>query len=256
VWIHADATRLAQAVANLLHNARKFSERGTTVRVALGLEGGRALVEVQDQGAGIDPALVPRLFEPFAQADRTLARSSGGLGIGLHVVQGLLRLHGGEVTAHSDGAGKGSRFRLGLPVAPPPARPPSPDAPVAPRGKLRILVVEDNEDAAEMLGLLLSSSGHEVRLAHRAADAITVLDEWRAEVILSDIGLPDMDGFDLPRAIRQRQRGQRRPLLIAITGYGNEAYRVKAREAGFDLHLTKPVDVRTLEQMLSGAGVS
>lgn len=252
LWTNADGARVAQALANLLQNARKFSPARGRVAVELKSRSPlEAVVEVVDQGAGIDAELLPRLFEPFAQGDRSLDRSKGGLGLGLSIARAIARLHGGDVTAHSEGPGRGACFRLSLELSPD-AQPPvaAPFAwPASPRK--RVLVVEDNVDAAEMMGLLLDSFGHDVRLTHHADDALSVLDQWNAQVVLSDIGLPEVDGFTLAQRIRARGNPTFRPLLVAISGYGRDIDRARAHEAGFDLYLTKPVDSRALADALT-----
>jgi signal transduction histidine kinase len=251
LWTLADGTRLAQALTNLLHNARKFSPARTQVSLSLKAPiGGRARLEVRDQGAGIEAALLPQLFEPFAQGDGSLARTQGGLGLGLSLVRAIAQLHGGDVTAHSNGPGTGALFSLSLPIEPVVAQGSEPSASRSSVRK-RVLIVEDNRDAAEMMAMLLDSFGHDVRLAHHADDALSVLDSWNAQVILSDIGLPDVDGFALAERIRARGNPTFRPLLVAISGYGREADRRRARDAGFDLYLTKPIDSRALADVLA-----
>jgi two-component system CheB/CheR fusion protein len=250
LWSRADGARLAQALTNLLQNARKFSPPGTRVSVELQGSAEQAILEVKDEGVGIEPELLPRLFEPFTQGDRSLARSQGGLGLGLSITRAIARLHGGDVTAHSDGHGRGALFRFTLPLtAVEQADASEPQWPVSSRK--RVLVVEDNRDAAEMLALLLNTFGHDVRLAHHAEEALQVLDDWNAQVILSDIGLPDVDGFALAQRIRARGNPTLRPLLVAISGYGREIDRARARDAGFDRYLTKPVDGRALADALT-----
>lgn len=254
LWMRADATRLAQALANLLDNSLKFSERGSTVHVLLERSEDRAVIDVRDEGAGIESGLLTRLFTPFVQADCSLARTSGGLGLGLSLVQGFVRLHEGTISVASEGPGKGSLFRLSLPLLLDPEQPRLVSTTLTlPAAQQRVLVVEDNEDAAEMLGMLLEASGHEVRLTHRATHALAMLAEWWPDVVLSDIGLPDMDGFAFARCVHDRahEREGARPYLVAITGYGGQRDRERARDAGFDAHVVKPIDVRTLEQVLS-----
>lgn len=254
LWTRADGMRLAQAIANLLHNARKFSPPHTRVTVELRrTTPEQAIIEIADEGAGIEPELLPRLFEPFAQSDRSLARSKGGLGLGLSIARAIARLHGGDVVVHSSGSGRGSRFVLSVALQPV-ADAPRPAAPAWPEStSKRVLVVEDNHDTAEMMALLLESFGHDVRLAHHADAALDVLDDWNAQVILSDIGLPDVDGFALARRIRERGNPTFRPLLVAISGYGRDIDRNRAREAGFDHYLTKPINSRALVEVLTAA---
>lgn len=249
--VRADRTRLAQAIANVLLNAMKFGRTDGKVTVRIGREGANAAVAITDDGIGIDPSTMVRLFEPFAQADQSLARSRGGLGLGLALVKGVVALHGGTVTSSSDGLGKGSTFRITLPLAStttaPEAR--SPVTNGAPARK-RVLIVEDNVDAAEMLGELVDSLGHEVRLAHRADEALAMLREYRAHVILSDIGLPDIDGFAFARQVRAAEAAAPATFLVAVSGYGTERDKSRARDAGFDAHLTKPIDLKALERLL------
>lgn len=253
LWAAADATRLSQALGNLLNNARKFSPKGTSVFVLLQRDAAapeRAIIEVRDHGAGISSELLPNLFQPFIQADRSLARSSGGLGLGLSIARGVALLHGGDVAVQSDGEGAGAAFRLMLPLIEE-AKPESvpPPSSVQPVGK-RVLVVEDNRDAAEMMGLLIDTYGHQVKLAHHAEEALAVLDQWQAQVIFSDIGLPGVDGFEFAERVRAR-RSTSSPLLVAVSGYGGDSDRSRARSAGFDAYLTKPVDGRALAEILN-----
>jgi len=250
VFVEGDPTRLSQCVGNLLHNALKFTPTGGHVRLTLvaTLEEG-AHISVGDNGAGIDPALLPNLFEPFAQGPQALDRSQGGLGLGLALVKGLVEAHGGYVQAYSDGANKGSVFTISLPVAgfePVPATP----APRLPDGeRRRILLVEDMRDAARMLKLILSAAGHEVKIALTAGEALDTVQSFTPQVIVCDIGLPDMDGYALCRRFRELPAlaGIR---LIALTGYGQTEDVVLAKQAGFDIHLTKPVDIPTLKSAI------
>ncbi len=249
LWVNADVTRLSQALANLLHNAQKFTRRGSAVSVSV-TGGEQAVIEVRDEGAGIDAELLPRLFEPFSQGARPLARTGGGLGLGLALVHGLVRLHGGEVSAHSEGPGTGATFRITLPVLAEPRADVDGRASgiaVAPK---RVLIVEDNADAAEMLGAFVSTLGHHVRIASAASEAFAILGEWKTEVVLSDLGLPDVDGYAFARMLRERGYKTR---LVAVSGYGNASDRARAHDAGFDQHITKPVDAATLVQLLGDA---
>lgn len=250
VWTRADKTRLAQALSNLLHNARKFSPPNSRVSVIFRVEDGVAKLEVQDE-AGVDQELLPRLFEPFAQGDRSLARTSGGLGLGLAIVRAIARLHGGDATAQSRGPGTGSVFQVTFPIVPV-ERPYAESSPIWPAANgRRVLVVEDNQDAAEMMAELIEAFGHEVKFVHHANDALQVLEGWDAQVVLSDIGLPDIDGYTLAEQIRRRETPISRPLLVAVSGYGRDADRARAKQAGFDLYLTKPVDSRVLADVLA-----
>ncbi|NUQ77968.1 MAG: response regulator [Polyangiaceae bacterium] len=247
-----DPTRLAQAVDNLVQNAGKFTDAGGSVAVRLEVHGPIALIRVKDTGIGMDPDVMPRIFEPFAQADRSLDRSRGGLGLGLALVKGLVELHGGRVEVDSMGLGRGSEFRLLLPIeaAPAPAEiqgraPPASNAPK------RILLIEDNLDAAESLSDLLHLMGHEVHVEHIGAAGVDAAKEHLPELVLCDIGLPGaMDGFAVARALRAIP-ALHAMRLVALTGYGAQEDRRRALEAGFDVHLTKPVELTALEELLS-----
>ncbi|MGE0867443.1 MAG: ATP-binding protein [Kofleriaceae bacterium] len=251
VWVRADVTRLSQALANLLHNAHKFTPRGKTVWVSLERNAAtdHAVLQVRDEGVGIEADLLPHLFEPFSQAERSLARTSGGLGLGLALVDGLVRLHGGQVSAASQGRGQGATFQIVLPAMPIAATGASIASPPPPSEPKCVLIVEDNPDAAEMLGAVVETLGHEVRVAHAANAALAILDEWTAHVILSDLGLPGLDGYAFARLVRSRPSPQR-PLLVAISGYGNPADKERARHAGFDHHITKPANASMLARLI------
>jgi PAS domain S-box-containing protein len=251
VWLEVDPTRIGQVVSNLLNNAAKFTPEGGRIRLTAAVERGEAVVRVADNGSGIAPDVLPRMWEMFAQADRTIGRSQGGLGIGLTLVRRLVEMHGGTVQAHSDGPGRGSEFTIRLPVVVevgPQAPPPTSPAPaeVAPH---RILVVDDNVDGAESLATLLELYGHEVRTALDGPAALAVADEFRPDVVLLDIGLPGMDGYEVARQLRARE-AFRAARLIAMTGWGQDADRERSRQAGFDLHLVKPVDPAELRRVL------
>jgi CheY-like chemotaxis protein/anti-sigma regulatory factor (Ser/Thr protein kinase) len=254
VWVEADATRLAQVVGNLLNNAAKYTPQGGHVRLAVGQEQGEAVLRVRDDGLGIPADLLPRVFELFTQGDPSLARSEGGLGIGLTLVKSLVEMHGGSVEARSDGPGRGSEFVVRLPAL---AEPPAPAAAdgkceVAGRPGRRVLVVDDNRDAAESLAMLLGVGGHDVRTAHDGPTALAVAAASRPEVVFLDIGLPRMDGYEVARRLRQ-QVGLRQALIVAVTGYGREEDRRRAEEAGFDAHLVKPADPEELQKLLAVA---
>ncbi|HEV3261939.1 MAG TPA: response regulator [Gemmataceae bacterium] len=257
LWVEGDATRLSQVVGNLLHNAAKFTDPArpggrATLRLAADRAACRAVISVADQGLGIDADLLPHVFETFTQADHSLDRKPGGLGLGLALVKGLVELHGGGVEAASGGVGAGATFTLWLPLAEeltPQQEAPAPAGTAA--GCMRILVIEDNADTAATLRLLLQMNGHEVTVAHSGAAGVETARQFRPRVVLCDLGLPGgMDGFAVARALRHdpRTAGVR---LICITGYGQDADRRHAREAGFDLHLTKPVDPADLDQVLA-----
>ncbi len=251
LFVDADETRVAQVVGNLLQNAAKFTRRGGLTRVCVVADraGGHAVVRVTDTGVGMAPETLAGLFHPFMQADKTLDRSMGGLGLGLALVKGLVELHGGEVSAHSAGLGQGAEFVVKLPLdgtAEPHARP----ADVAgPRRVRRVLVIEDSVDAADSLRDALALGGHEVAVAYNGPDAIARARELRPEVVLCDIGLPGMDGYQVARAFRADAvlSGTH---LVALSGYALPGDLQRAREGGFDDHLAKPPDLRALEEML------
>jgi PAS domain S-box-containing protein len=251
VWLDADLTRLAQVLGNLLNNAAKYTDEGGRISLSLGTEGDEVVFRVRDNGIGIPEKLLPRLFELFTQADDSLDRSQGGLGIGLTLVRGLVELHGGNVKAFSDGAGKGSEFVVRLPRA---ARPGARDA-VHPFGwvrapvSLRIVVVDDNLDAAASLAEFLSEAGHSVAIAHDGLSSIDLVRRHRPDVVILDIGLPGLDGYEVARRLR-REHGNSFA-LVALTGYGQEEDRRRSREAGFDHHLVKPVPLDVLSKLLA-----
>ena len=253
VWLDADLTRLAQVVGNLLANAAKYTPDGGHVILDARREGNEALVSVSDDGLGIPPEMLDRVFEMFAQVNRTLDRAQGGLGIGLALVRRLVDMHGGTVTAASPGPGRGSTFTLRLPVADAievSARPPAGDA--APGGQ-RILVVDDNRDAAESLSLMLELSGHDVRSAHDGPAALEIVRGFIPEVVFLDIGMPGMDGYAVARRLRA-DSGLAGAVLVALTGWGSEDDKRRAGEAGFDHHLTKPVAAQEVVEVLARFG--
>lgn len=250
VLLEADVVRLAQVFANLLNNAAKYTEPAGRVWLEAERDGpGAVLVRVRDTGIGITPDLLPHIFEPFVQADRSLARSQGGLGIGLTLVKKLVEMHGGTVTAASAGPGRGSEFGVWLPALPESRAEAEGGEPIeairrAGPGR-RVLVVDDNVDAAQSAAMLLRIWGHEVRTAHDGSSVFGAVRDFRPEVVLLDIGLPGMSGFEVARQLRREQEF-RGLVLAAMTGYGQDEDRRKSREAGFDVHLTKPLDPDTL----------
>lgn len=251
--VDGDADRLAQVMANLLTNAAKYTEPGGDVSVSAERSGDRVLLRVTDTGIGISPEMLSRVFEPFAQEHQALDRAQGGLGLGLTIAAHLARLHRGSVSASSQGPGHGSTFTVELPASdgvvrtPPPAPVEPPKAPPAP--SLRVLVVDDNEDAAEMLVEALGMLGYGTRAAHDGPEALRIAPEFAPDVALLDLGLPVMDGYELARRLRSAPGGDRLR-LIAVTGYGQEADRRRAVEAGFDAHLVKPVDIDAIADLL------
>ncbi len=254
IWIDGDLTRLEQVVVNLLSNAAKYMDEGGHIWLSLQQEGNTAVLQVRDSGIGIAPELLPRIFDLFTQAKQSLARSQGGLGIGLSLVQRLMEMHGGKVTAHSV-VGQGSEFVVRLPVmltAEPQPRPSSPPTETAkPAGpSLRVLVVEDKGDTAASLAMLLGESGHDVRTAPDGPTALEAALDYRPDVALLDLGLPGLDGFEVARRMRQQPILQK-VVLVALTGYGNKSDRQRLQEAGFDHCLIKTAKFEKLQRILA-----
>jgi PAS domain S-box-containing protein len=251
VPIHGDRTRLAQALGNLLQNANKFTDTGGRVWVRLLVDSaaGHSSISVRDTGIGMDADALPHVFEAFSQADRSLVRARGGLGLGLALVKGLVELQGGSVQAHSAGPGAGSEFIIQLPLAMGTQKPPR--LPTANRKKpRRILLVEDNRDAAESMRVLLTLHGHQVQVASNGLAALEAADSFQPEIVLCDIGLSGgLDGYEVARSLRLDPT-QRNTLLIALTGYGQEDDQRRARDAGFDWYIIKPVDFEELQRVL------
>jgi PAS domain S-box-containing protein len=254
ISLEADPIRLAQALSNLLNNAAKYTERGGHVWLTAERQGSDALVSVRDTGIGIPDDMLPRIFELFTQADHSLARSNGGLGIGLTLAKRLVEMHEGTLGAHSDGVGKGSEFRIRLPLALEPSRESHPPKArgerVARVSSLRVLVVDDNQDSAATLGMLLRTTGIEVRLAHDGLEAVQAAGEFRPDAMVLDIGLPKMNGYDAAHRIRRQPWG-RKVVLIAITGWGQEEDKHRSKLAGFDHHMVKPVNPAELLELLA-----
>jgi PAS domain S-box-containing protein len=253
VYLDADPTRLAQVIGNLLNNAGKFTDLGGHVHLVVEPGDGFVRIRVRDNGIGIAADQIPHLFEMFAQADTSLERSRDGVGIGLTLVKALVELHGGVVEAHSDGLGRGSEFAVRLPTATvasaPASLPTDSEVPGPVKGR-RILIVDDSEDGAEFLALLLQVSGHETRQAHDGPAAIEAAEQFRPDAVLLDIGLPRMNGYEVCRRIREQAWG-RDLVLIALTGWGQEEDLRRSREAGFDAHMVKPVDHQALMELLA-----
>ncbi len=247
LWVDADPTRLEQTIVNLLTNAAKYTEAGGHIRLTACKEGERIAFRVKDNGAGIPTEKLPEMFELFAQGDRTIARSEGGLGVGLTIVKRIAELHGGSVSASSEGPGRGSEFTVLLPAAPQPEAVRDGDRRARPdRTRFsRILVIDDNVDTAHGLSRLLKLLGHDVRTVHDGHAAITEALAFCPEFILLDIGLPGMDGYEVARQLRGHQEF-RDAVIIAITGYGQDEDRLRSQKAGFNYHLVKPVDYQTL----------
>ena len=251
-----DLTRLAQVVANLLNNAAKYTPDGGHIWLTVEREGRQGVLRVRDDGMGIPAEMLPRTFEMFMQMNRSQERTQGGLGIGLTLARSLVEKHGGIVEVRSEGPGKGSEFTVRLPLAPtvpqpqrieePPAEPPGPSAATA----RRILVVDDNVDSAESLGALLKIMGAEIRVVYDGPSALELVATFVPDVVLLDIGLPEMDGYEIARRLRALPQLEA-TVLVAQTGWGQEEDRRRSEAAGFDHHLVKPVDFDALEQLLA-----
>jgi len=253
VWIDADTHRLEQVLANLLNNAAKFTEDGGRIEVCAERPDDYVVLRVKDTGAGMAPDLIERVFDLFAQGNRSLDRPQGGLGIGLTLARRLVEMHGGTIEARSDGPGKGSEMVVRLPVLPRISMPKNePEAPAkVPNRSLRLLVVDDSDDTAEMMSELLSLDGHDVWTAHSGPAALEAAAAHQPDAIVLDIGLPGLDGYQVAQRLRQ-DPAMKGVTLIAASGYGQESDRRRAREAGFDYHLVKPVDPRQLQEILAG----
>jgi CheY-like chemotaxis protein len=254
LYLEGDSTRIEQVFCNLLNNAAKFTPSGRRIAVTCHKEDRKAAIVVHDEGRGLAPDAIPRLFEAFYQVDQGLARSEGGLGLGLMLAKRIVELHGGTIEARSAGLGKGSDFVVSLPLA---AEPESQESTVADPtvepgsgDGLDILIVDDSPDAVTTMKLLLDIRGHETRTAVDGLQALAVFEEFHPQVVLLDIGLPGMDGYEIARRMRRSEHGERAK-IIATTGYGRDEDRRQATEAGFDYHLTKPVNFRTLEELLN-----
>jgi signal transduction histidine kinase/ActR/RegA family two-component response regulator len=248
IHVNGDNARLVQCVGNVLTNAAKYTGEGGEVRVRSAIEGADALIEISDNGAGISPELLPRIFDLFVQSERTLDRAQGGLGIGLAVVKRLIDMHGGRVAAHSAGVGKGSRFEIRLPLLEQ-AQVSIAEPQVIETTPRRVLIVDDNSDAADMLALSLQLDGHEVQAVYSSRDALERAQSFRPDVMLLDIGLPEINGYEV--AERLRAMPQLRDIrLVAVTGYGRSEDRARTRAAGFDEHLVKPVETIELKRVL------
>ena len=255
VHLEGDPIRLAQVINNLLMNAAKYTEKSGRIWLTGELAGGEIVVRVRDNGVGIDKDLLPKIFDLFVQSDRSLARSQGGLGIGLSLVKRLVEMHGGTIRVGNTAPGKGSEFVIRLPALPPPDGPAarvdhgSGDRPRQARRRRRVLVVDDNVDAAQSTAVLLRHLGHEVAVAHDGAEALQAAASFNPEVVLLDIGLPGMSGYEVAAQLRARPNGQALT-LVALTGYGQDEDRRKSAEAGFTLHMVKPVDPNKLARLL------
>jgi signal transduction histidine kinase/CheY-like chemotaxis protein len=255
IVVEADPARLGQVFSNLVNNACRYMSPKGQLWVTIERAGNQAVVIIADTGMGIPPEQLSNIFEMFSQVDRT-NRPHGGLGIGLHLVKRLVEMHGGQVSAHSEGPGMGSRFTVSLPALPEwvtiETVPKPPPAPSEARVSRRVLVVDDNTDNAELLKILLEEEGHEAFMAHDGVEGLAAAERLRPDVVLMDLGLPRIDGFDACRRIREQPWGKH-VLMIAITGWGQDVDRRKSQEAGFDHHLVKPVDASEISALMNGA---
>jgi CheY-like chemotaxis protein len=252
VWLDGDATRLAQVFSNLLNNAIKYTPSGGRIALQAEAGGGTVNVEVRDNGAGIPVEMARRVFDLFVQGPQTAAAGRGGLGIGLSLVRKLVELHGGVVELRSAGVDQGTTVRVTLPVVAGEAAVATirPVAAAAIAGR-RVLVVDDNVDAADSLGMLLARDGHEIQVVHSGQAAIAAAQTFRPDLVFLDIGLPDVSGYEVASTLRRGGADGMR--IVALTGWGNEEAREKSAASGFDLHLTKPVQMETLQQLLAQA---
>jgi PAS domain S-box-containing protein len=258
VWVKGDLVRLAQVISNLLMNAAKYSGKANRISVSVRDEADAAVISVRDYGAGIPAQLLPRVFDLFVQGENTLARAQGGLGIGLTLVKRLVEMHGGSVSASSEGPGKGSEFCVRLPLAAASDATSTTRAAAAAAAEtpkhIRLLVVDDNVDAAETIAQLLRLAGYEASCVYDGPAALAAVESKRPDIVVVDIGLPGMDGYEVARQLRARP-GSRGMPLIAVTGYGQENDRQRSIQAGFDEHFTKPVDPEALESFIARLAV-
>jgi CheY-like chemotaxis protein len=253
VTLDADPLRLSQVLSNLLTNAAKYTDPGGHIELSGYLEGGLLCLSVQDDGIGMLPESLQHIFEMFSQAEGASTRSDGGLGIGLALVRGLVDLHKGTVEATSEGPGRGSKFMVRLPLAvsvPAAAAAAETDAPPVAGVGRRVLVADDNKDAADALAMLLELAGHEVRVAHGGRAALSLAQTFRPDVAILDVGMPELNGYEVAKELRRAPWGPRMR-LIALTGWAQDEDRQRAKDAGFDRHFTKPVDADALEILLS-----
>ncbi len=255
IYLEADATRLAQVLQNLLNNAAKYSDKGGHIWLSAEQQTEELVIRVKDSGIGIPASHLPRIFEMFSQVDSALEKAQGGLGIGLSLVKGLVEMHGGTIAARSDGPGQGSEFIVRLPpLIERKAASSQPDqtaeAAQSKGAQFRILVVDDNEDSTGWLATMLEMMGNEVRTAHDGEAGIAVAAEFRPNLILMDIGMPKMNGYEAAHRIRQEPWGKQ-PIIVALTGWGAADDRRRTQDAGFNRHLVKPVDPAEIEKLLA-----
>jgi CheY-like chemotaxis protein len=253
LYLNADPARLAQVVGNLLNNACKFTDKGGRISLTVEREGGQAVIRVRDTGIGIAADQLPRIFDMFTQVDTSLERSVSGLGIGLNLVKILVEMHDGTVEVHSAGVGHGTEFVIHLPIMVEPTQPPPPEqnASESPTTKTCcILVVDDNRDSANSLAVLLQVTGQETHTSYDGLEAVEAATKIKPDVVLLDIGLPKLNGYEVALKIREQPWGQDM-LLIALTGWGQEEDRQKSKDAGFNGHLVKPVELTSVMMMLA-----
>jgi CheY-like chemotaxis protein len=253
IWIEADQARITQVITNLLNNAAKYTDNGGEIHLSVRTDGAHVSISIRDSGIGIPREMLLSIFELFTQVERTLDRSSGGLGIGLTLVQRLVEMHGGAVTAESGGLGQGATFTVMLPICQKAESPADTgfDFTVEPGNRLRpkILIVDDNADAADTLATLVRLKGHQVQVAYEGFSALTVAKAFQPEIVMLDIGLPGLDGYAVAERLRESDV-TRNALLIAISGYGQPMDEARSRKSGFDLHLVKPVEFSSLQSVL------
>jgi CheY-like chemotaxis protein/two-component sensor histidine kinase len=257
LWVEGDRVRLAQVLYNLLNNAAKYTGEGGKITLSILREGADAVIEVRDAGIGIAPDILPQIFELFIQADHSLSHSQGGLGIGLTLVRQLVEIHGGTITAASAGIGQGSAFTVRLPAVSIESSPIESAQPQSalPMSKFRILIVDDYADAAESMAMLLQMEGHDVETADCGMKAIERAQVFHPQVVLLDIGLPDLDGYEVAKRLRMLPETQD-AMLIALTGYGRAEDRERSQSAGFNHHLLKPISLGTLLALLNSSNCS
>jgi CheY-like chemotaxis protein/anti-sigma regulatory factor (Ser/Thr protein kinase) len=255
--LEVDPTRIGQVIANLVNNSAKYTPRGGRIQVTAEAARGMLIVRVSDSGMGIPADMLPKVFDIFMQVERSIEDAHGGLGIGLALVRKLVEMHGGTVEAHSPGEGRGSTFTIRLPLAVERNALSTHADKVRTEASpsLRSLIVDDNLDAAESLAICLELEGHRTRRACDGKSALAVAAEFHPQVALLDIGLPGMDGYELARCLRGQTNSGPPPLLVAVTGWGAEEDRRRAHEAGFDLHLVKPIDPAKLNRLITGVDV-
>ena len=252
-WVEADPDRLVQVLTNLVNNAARYTDPGGHIRLTVEREDELVILRVQDDGSGIEPELLPRVFDLFVQGEQSLTRSDGGLGIGLALVKRLVEMHGGSVTAASAGGNRGSTFVVRLPIVIlAPSRSPLPSTENASGRGRRVLLVDDNTEVVADMAVLLQHLGHEVRTAYDGLHALEVAETFQPEIVVADIGMPGMDGWELAQRLRQLP-AMAQVKLIAMSGYGQEDFLRRSREVGFDIYLVKPVGLKVLQEVTAAA---